>query len=121
MIIFAFSGCEENKGVVQSEHEIPINEIEKKRAEESYIKFKTKHDEIAKHIAAYPESIPEETWVDLLENSKPISHFQLDEMFDETYNDDKGKEYKFMIEIYSGSNINNPNEFRVSIDPDRFF
>lgn len=121
MIIFALNGCEENKGVVQSEHEIPNNEIEKKRAEESYAKFKTKHDEIAKYIAAHPESIPEETWAALLEISKPISYFQLDEMFDETYNDDKGKEYKFMIELYSGSNIKNPNEFRVSVDPDRFF
>ncbi len=121
MIIFAFNGCEENKGVVQSEREIPFNETEKKRAEESNAKFKIKHDEIAKYIAAHPESIPEETWVDLLEKSKPISYYQLDEMFDETYYDDNGNEYKFMIEIYSGSNIENPEDFRVTVDPDRFF
>ena len=120
MFMIGINGCQDNKDPVQSDSVFSIDENEKS-ATESLNRFKIKHDEIAMYIANNPVCIPIETWAILLENSKPISYYQLDEIFDETYFDDNGNEYKFMIELYSGSNIINPGEIRVSVDPDRFF
>lgn len=76
---------------------------------------------VVEYLSKNPQKLPKSDWLTIREKPISLSKMGNEANFLETFTTSDNKEYKLEVEIYHGSNLIDPKEIIIALDPDVFY